>query len=73
MGNKIAVDTTPYCFILFIVFLVLKLTEVVAWSWVWVAAPLWLPITVVLGIVAVVFVVALAIAGISKLVKWIRG
>ena len=27
--------------ILFIVFLVLKLTEVIAWSWWWVTAPLW--------------------------------
>ena len=30
--------------ILFIVFLVLKLTEVIDWSWWWVTAPLWIPI-----------------------------
>lgn len=28
--------------ILAIVFIVLKLTEVIAWSWAWVLAPLWI-------------------------------
>ena len=28
---------------LLIVFIVLKLTEVIAWSWWWVLAPLWIP------------------------------
>ena len=27
---------------LFIVFLILKLTKVINWSWVWVTAPLWI-------------------------------
>lgn len=30
--------------ILFIVFLVLKLTETISWSWWWVTSPLWIPI-----------------------------
>jgi hypothetical protein len=29
--------------ILFVVFLVLKLTGVIAWSWWWVTSPLWIP------------------------------
>lgn len=28
---------------LFLVFLILKLVHVIAWSWWWVTAPLWLP------------------------------
>lgn len=28
--------------LLFVVFLVLKLTGVIAWSWLWVTAPLWI-------------------------------
>jgi len=28
--------------VLFIVFLVLKLTAVITWSWIWVTAPLWI-------------------------------
>ena len=37
--------------VLFIVFLTLKLCGVIIWPWVWVAAPLWIPI----GIVALIF------------------
>ena len=47
--------------ILFVVFLVLKLTEVIDWSWWWVTAPLWIPIgfvialTVLLGVLSAIF------------------
>lgn len=44
-------------FILFIVFLILKLTGVIGWSWWWVTSPLWIPITVVLAIVLLGLVV----------------
>lgn len=30
-----------FMFLLFIVFLILKLTNVITWSWWWVTAPLW--------------------------------
>ena len=33
---------TPWAFLLFAIFLVLKLTHVVAWSWWWVTSPLWI-------------------------------
>jgi hypothetical protein len=41
--------------LLFLVFLVLKLTHVIAWSWWWVTAPLWIS--------AIVCVVFIAITG----------
>lgn len=34
--------------ILFLVFLVLKLTNVIDWSWWWVTSPLWIPIIIFL-------------------------
>jgi len=34
--------------LLFVVFLVLKLCGVIAWSWWWVTAPLWIPIGLVI-------------------------
>ena len=40
---------------LFIVFLVLKLAGVIAWSWWWVFAPLWLPIVFVVSTLLVAF------------------
>lgn len=44
--------------LLFLVFLVLKLTHVVAWSWWWVTAPLWLS-----AVVFVCVVLAVAVHG----------
>lgn len=38
--------------LLFLVFLVLKLTNVIDWSWWWVTAPLWIPI-VIIGIIGI--------------------
>lgn len=37
-----------FCGLLTIVFIVLKLTGVIAWSWLWVLAPTWIPIAVAL-------------------------
>jgi len=39
--------------ILFLIFLVLKLTNHIDWSWWWVTAPLWIPIVlmIVIGII----------------------
>lgn len=45
-----------FCGLLTIVFIVLKLLDVIEWSWVWVLAPMWIPVAIVL---LVVFIVAL--------------
>jgi len=54
--------------IIFLIFLVLKLTGVgmvATWSWWWVLSPLWIPIVVVLGILlcALVFISLAALIG----------
>lgn len=36
--------------LLFIAFLVLKLTEVIDWSWWWITAPIWIPIMASVGL-----------------------
>jgi hypothetical protein len=38
--------------ILFLIFLTLKLTNNIQWSWLWVTAPLWIPL-VILGLAVV--------------------
>ena len=43
--------------LLFIIFLVLKLVKVISISWVWVFAPLWIP----LGIALVLLIIAIII------------
>lgn len=39
-----------YAYLLGLIFIVLKLTNVINWSWWWVLAPFWIPISIVLGI-----------------------
>ena len=43
--------------LLTIVFIVLKLTKVISWSWVWVLSPIWICILlgVFIGILSVIF------------------
>jgi hypothetical protein len=45
-----------------VLFIGLKPTGYVSWSWLWVLSPFWLPHALVLGICAVVLVVALIVA-----------
>lgn len=42
--------------LVFITFLVLKLTKVIDWSWWWVTSPLWIPIAILSVILAIVLV-----------------
>ncbi len=42
--------------ILFVVFLVLKLTGNIDWSWWWVTSPLWLPVVILFTIVSILLV-----------------
>jgi hypothetical protein len=48
--------------LLAVLFIGLKLTGYITWSWVWVLSPIWIPAVVGLTIVAAVLVVAGVIA-----------
>jgi len=49
---KVPTPVFPVWGLLGVAFVVLKLTEVVDWSWVWVLAPFWLPFAFSLSILA---------------------
>ena len=49
---------------LFLVFLVLKLTKVINWSWWWITAPLWGQV----ALCAVILVVAIVILAVLKII-----
>ncbi len=51
--------------LLTIVFIILKLTNYIDWSWWWVLAPLWIPITAGLG----VFIVVCAVISLVVIAK----
>lgn len=42
-----------FCAVLFLIFLILKLTDTIDWSWWWVTSPIWIPIAVVLLIMLI--------------------
>ena len=49
--------------ILFVVFLILKLTGYIDWSWWWVTAPLWIPCAIVI----VFLVISAIVLGLKEL------
>ena len=53
--------------LLFLVFLVLKLTNVITWSWWWITAPLWVPSAIVISIFLIIAIIFLLIFFFGKL------
>lgn len=47
--------------VLLVIFLVLKLTGLIDWSWLWVLSPLWIPIALAISTLFIIGVVALFI------------
>lgn len=48
----------PLLGILGLIFITLKLTGHITWSWLWVLAPLWVPLAIFLLFLVILFVVA---------------
>ena len=42
--------------ILFLIFMTLKLTNNIDWSWWWVTAPLWIPVALVVGLLGIALI-----------------
>ena len=54
--------------LLAIVFITLKLCKVIAWSWLWVLSPIWIPIAIALAALAI-FGIILFFESLSKEIK----
>lgn len=52
-----------FCGTLTIVFIVLRLTNVIDWDWWWVLAPLWVPLAIVLLVVVIAAIYYLIVDG----------
>ena len=52
--------------VLFIVFLILKLTGTIDWSWWWVTSPLWIPLAAAAVIIGILGVIAIIIEKFSR-------
>ena len=57
--NKVTVKGIGFSGLLTIAFIVLKLCGVIAWSWLWVLAPLWIAFALKLIVVLIALVIAL--------------
>jgi membrane protein YdbS with pleckstrin-like domain len=45
------------CWLLTIIFMVLKLTGTIAWSWWWVFSPLWIPFALAIVVAFIILIV----------------
>lgn len=59
-NNQVQSGGIGFFGLLAIVFITLKLTGVIAWSWWWVLSPLWGPVAVVIAIAILIGLIALA-------------
>lgn len=74
MSDKVQVSGggVGFCGLLTLLFIALKLTGYISWSWFWVLSPLWIPFAVVLGIFGLIvatFVAAFLIGLLLAAVK----
>ena len=53
-----------------ILFVALKLTNVIDWPWIWVLGPFWIPIVIVIGIFLIILLLALFVAPFRN---WVEG
>ena len=58
-NNNSTAGGIGFCGLLTIAFIVLKLTGVISWSWLWVLAPIWIPTAITLAIIVIVLVAIL--------------
>lgn len=57
MENKNKVTGIGFCPLLTIVFIVLKLCNVIEWSWLWILSPLWISFILALIVVIISFII----------------
>lgn len=65
MATQPTQTSFPILGILGLIFITLKLTGYITWSWWWVLAPFWMPISIVLSIIALVYVIAFILASLG--------
>ena len=63
--TKTTTSGVSFLELLTVAFIILKLCNVIDWSWLWVLAPTWIPLALAAAI--------LIVCGIIKLIGWILG
>lgn len=66
---KVSVPGFSIASLLTVLFVGLKLTHYIDWSWGWVVSPLWIPVVAALAFCAIVLGGALLVAALASLLK----
>lgn len=57
MSDNNSSNGIGFCGLLTIVFIVLKLTEVINWSWIWVLSPLWIDFILAVILLTIYYII----------------
>lgn len=66
-GKKITINFGGIGTLFAIIFVILKLTGHIDWSWVWVFAPIWIPFAIALSILTIYGIIVLIIVIIAAI------
>ena len=70
-NKKITISfATPLTVIVFLAFFFAKIFDKIDWSWWWVFSPLWIPLAIIGGIVAIVGLIYLSAIIIDAILSW---
>ena len=58
-----------FCGLLTVVFITLRLTGVIDWSWAWVLAPIWIPVALVLSVLVLLAFIAVTVMVIEAAIE----
>lgn len=74
MSSKVIVNTGGIGIggLLLVALIVLKLTNVITWSWWWVISPIWIPAALVISVMIFAVIVYLCIMGIGNFIEWYK-
>ena len=57
-----------FVYLLTFLFITLKLCNVITWNWLWVFAPIWIPLVASMGILGVILFIGMSILAISMII-----
>lgn len=66
MDNELKINITVWLEVLQVTFLILKMLDIMKWTWLWVLSPIWIPALIVLFVIYIKMVVG----KLKQLLNW---
>lgn len=67
MDNKVSTGGVSFGGLLTVLFIGLKLTGTINWSWIWVLSPLWIPLVLFVAATFIIFIVGVILIMIENM------